>query len=80
MLLNDGTEPAAVLGGAYAEGFDERAAHGLGRSVAAGAGDLLDAPAGVLQVAARGLDADPVHVLAGGDPGLGGERAGEVAR
>ena len=37
------TETAAVLGGADAEGADERAAHRLGGAVAAGAGGLLDA-------------------------------------
>ena len=79
MLLSDGAEPAAVLGGAYAESLDECAAHGLGGAVTAGPGGLLDAFRGVFQVTAGGLQAGPLDVPAGRHADLGGERAGEMA-
>ena len=80
MLLDGGTEPAAVLGGADAEGFGERAAHGLGGAVTASAGGLLDALRGVFQVAAGGFQPGSLDVPAGRQADLGGERAGEVPR
>src|ERR1700757_2591631 len=75
-----GTKTAAVLGGADAQGADERTAHRLGGAVAAGAGGLLDAAGGVLEAAARGLEPGAVDVAAGRHPHLGGEGAGELAR
>src|ERR1700749_4512173 len=74
-----GTETAAVLGGAGAQGADERAAHRLGSAVAAGAGGLLDAAGGVLEAAARGLEPGAVDVAAGRHSDLGGEGAGGTA-
>jgi len=80
VLLGDGPEPAAVLGGADAEGLDERAAHGFRGAVAAGSGGLPDAFCAVFQVAAGGLQPGPLDVAAGWHAHLRGERAGEVAR
>src|SRR5487761_711564 len=80
MLLCDGTAPAAVLGGADAEGFDERAAHGLGGAVTAGTGGLLDAFRAVLEGTAGCFQPGPLDVPAWRHADLGGERAGEVPR
>src|SRR5689334_16297279 len=75
-----GTEAAAVLPRADAEGTDECAPHRLRRAVAARAGGLLHAVRSVLQAAPGRLEPDLVDVAPRRHAHLGREGPGELPR
>jgi hypothetical protein len=73
--LLQGLEPVPVLRRGDAEMTVERPAERLGRAEPSPAGDDLDQIHSPGQGLARGLDADPLHVLTGWHSQLGGEPA-----
>ncbi|MEA2201943.1 MAG: cyclohexyl-isocyanide hydratase [Solirubrobacteraceae bacterium] len=73
-------EAPAVLGRRHLELAQEGPAHRLGCAEPAGCGDGCDGLGAVLESPPRGLEAHPLDVAAGRDPGLGAKGAREVAR